>query len=60
MPVFNQTQAYIIHFNEYHDQNSMSERTSGLKRLLVVVILIFPLNTLLYDRVGFWVFIFPV
>lgn len=50
----------FIHFNVYHDQNSMSERTSGLKCLLVVVILIFPLHALFYDRVGFWVFIFPI
>lgn len=50
----------FIDFNVYHDQNSMSEGTSGLKCLLVVVILIFPLHTLLYDRVGFWVFTFPV
>lgn len=48
------------HFNVYHDQNSMSERTSGLKCLLVIVILIFPLHALFYDRMGFWVFVFPV
>ncbi len=50
----------FIHFNVYHDQNSMSERTGGLKCLLVVVILIFPLHALFYDRAGLWVIIFPV
>lgn len=47
-------------FNVYHDQNSMSDRTSGLKRILVVVILIFPLHALFYHRVGFWVIVFPI
>lgn len=38
----------------------MSEGTSGLKSLLFVFVLIFPLHALLYDWTGFWGFIIPV
>lgn len=49
-----------VNLSVYHDQDSMSERTSGLKSLLVIFVLIFPLHALLYDWTGFWGFIIPV
>lgn len=39
----------LIPMQSHHNENSMSERAGGLEGLLVIVILIFPLNALLYD-----------
>lgn len=44
----------------YHDQNSMSERAGGLKRLLAIVVLVFPLDAFLYHGAGLWILVFPV
>lgn len=44
----------------YHDQDSVSERPSGLKRLLVVFVLVLPLNALFDDWTWLWGFLITI
>lgn len=52
--------AHSSNISLYHDQNSMSERTGGLKSLLAIIVLVFPLHALLYHRAGLQILVFPV